>query len=78
MEHIICCYDSENERVTIRADDAVIGELKEIKVDNVAFVVQSLIRMYQQVNNNKKNKLWVIILFQKHQLKYLTIQTEIL
>ena len=53
MEHIICCYDSENERVTIRADDAVIGELKEIKVDNVAFVVQSLIRMYQVVFNIK-------------------------
>ena len=53
MEHIICCYDYENERVTIRADDAVIGELKEIKVDNVAFVVQSLIRMYQVVFNIK-------------------------
>ncbi|MBQ8602686.1 MAG: hypothetical protein IJ413_09160 [Bacteroides sp.] len=53
MKNIICHYDSENERVTIRADDAVIGELREIKVDNVAFVVQSLIRMYQVVFNIK-------------------------
>lgn len=55
MKNIICCYDSDNERVTIRADDAVIGELREIKVDNVAYVVQSLMKIYQQVNNNNKN-----------------------
>lgn len=53
MKNIICCYDSENERVTIRADDAVIGELREIKVDNVAYVVQSLMKMYQVVFNIK-------------------------
>lgn len=53
MKNIICNYDSENERVTIRADDAVIGELREIKVDNVAFVVQSLTKMYQIVFNIK-------------------------
>lgn len=53
MKYIICHYDSENERVTIRADDTVIGELREIKVENVAFVVQSLIRIYQIVFNIK-------------------------
>jgi len=53
MKHIICHYDSDNERVTIRADDTIIGELRVIKVDNVAFVVQSLIRMYQIVFNIK-------------------------
>ena len=53
MKNIICCYDSDNERVTIRADDTVIGELREIKVDNVAFVVQSLMKMFQVVFNLK-------------------------
>ena len=33
MKNIICYYDSENERVAIRADDIVIGELREIKVE---------------------------------------------
>lgn len=53
MKNIICCYDSDNERVTIRADDTVIGELREIKVDNVTFVVQSLMKMFQVVFNLK-------------------------
>ena len=53
MKHIICCYDSENERVTIRADDTVIGELREIDIDSVAYVVQSLTKMYQIVFNIK-------------------------
>ncbi len=53
MKYIICHYDSENERVTIRADDTVIGELREIDIDSVAYVVQSLTKMYQIVFNIK-------------------------
>lgn len=53
MKHFLYKYDSDNERVTIRADDTVIGELREIKVDNVTFVVQSLMKMFQVVFNLK-------------------------
>ena len=53
MKNIICYYDSDNERVTIRADDTVIGELRGIKVDYFAYVVQSLTKMYQIVFNIK-------------------------
>lgn len=53
IKNIICYYDSENERVTIRADDTVIGELRKIKVDNVAYVVKSLMEIYQIVFNIK-------------------------
>ena len=51
MKHIICCYDSDNERVTIRIDDMVIGELREIKVDNLAYVVQTITKIYHRVSN---------------------------
>lgn len=53
MNRIICKYDSDKERVTIRADDTTIGELRKIKVDNVALVIKSLMEMYQQVYNFK-------------------------
>lgn len=51
MTAILYKYDSDNERVTIRADDKVIGELREIKVDNVSFVMQKLMEMYRQKFN---------------------------
>ena len=59
MEKIICEYDSDNECVTIRTDDKEIGELREIKVDNVALVIKSTMEMFQQVYNfkNKTNGL---------------------
>lgn len=53
MKKIIYKCDSDNERVTIKADDTVVGELREIKVDYVAFVVKSIMEMYQQVYNLK-------------------------
>lgn len=53
MKHIICYYNSDNERVTIRADDTIIGELREIKVDNVAYVTKTLMEMYRQMFNLK-------------------------
>ena len=53
MKHMFFYYNSDNERVTIRADDTVIGELREIKVDNVSFVIKTLQEMYQQVLNFK-------------------------
>lgn len=53
MKRIINKYDSENEHVTIRADDTVIGELKEIDIDSVAYVVQRLTEMHQIVLNKK-------------------------
>ena len=49
MKHMIYDYDSNNERVTIRADDIVIGELRDIKVYNVAYVIKTLQEMYQQI-----------------------------
>lgn len=54
MKHIIYSYDSDKERVTIRADDKVIGILSEINIDSVAFVIQTIIAMYQEIKNNKK------------------------
>ena len=51
MNNIIYIYDSDYERVTIRADDTVIGELSEIKVENVSFVIKTLLEMYQQMYN---------------------------
>ena len=54
MNIIIYIYDSDYERVTIRADDIVIGVLRDVKVDNVAFVIKTLQEMYQQVINFKK------------------------
>lgn len=56
MKNIICYYDSDNERVTIRADDTVIGESRGIKVDYFAYVVQSLIKIYKRMYNLKNNK----------------------
>ena len=53
MKHMIFYYNSDNERVTIRADDTVIGELRKVKVDNVAFVIKTLQGMYQQLYNLK-------------------------
>ena len=53
MNNIVYKYDSDYERVTIRVDDIVIGVLKEIKVDNVAFVIQALQEIYQQMFNKK-------------------------
>ena len=52
MRHIIYSYDSDKERVTIRADDKVIGILSEINIDSVVFVVQT-IAMSQKIKNNK-------------------------
>lgn len=54
MKHIICFYDSDNQRVTIRADDKVIGELREIDIDSVAYVVQSLMEMFNRMYKLKK------------------------
>lgn len=51
MNNIIYIYDSDYERVTIRADNTVIGELSEVKVDNVSFVIKTLQEMYQQMYN---------------------------
>lgn len=51
MKHMICCYDSDNEQVTIRIDDMVIGELRDIKVDNLAYVVQTITKIYHRVYN---------------------------
>ena len=53
MKHIICSYDSEKERVTIKADDIVIGTLSEIKVDNVAFVIQTATVILNFKNRNR-------------------------
>ena len=53
MKHMIYYYDYENERVTIRADNIVIGNLSEINVDNVSFVIKTLMEMYQQLYNLK-------------------------
>lgn len=53
MRHIIYSYDSDKERVTIRADDKVIGILSEINIDSVVFVIQTIIAMYQKIKNNK-------------------------
>ena len=53
MKNMIFYYNSDNERVTIRADDTVIGELRKVKVDNVAFVIKTLQGMYQQLYNLK-------------------------
>ena len=55
MNNIVYKYDSDYERVTIRVDDIVIGVLREIKVDNVAFVIQALQEIYQQMFNKKVN-----------------------
>lgn len=52
MKHIIYSYDSDKERVTIRADDKVIGILSEINIDSVVFVIQTIIAMYQKIKNN--------------------------
>jgi len=59
MKKIIYKYDSDNERVTIKADNTVVGELREIKVDNLALVIKSTMEMFQQVYNfkNKTNGL---------------------
>lgn len=56
MKYILYKYNSENERVTIRADDTVIGELREIKVDSVAYAMKSLMEIYQRMYNLKNNK----------------------
>lgn len=53
MKHMIYYYDYENERVTIRTDNIVIGNLSEINVDNVSFVIKTLMEMYQQLYNLK-------------------------
>ena len=53
MRHIICSYDSEKERVTIRADDKVIGTLNEIKIENAAFVIQMAMAIYKKIINIK-------------------------
>lgn len=55
MKSIICSYDSDKERVTIRADDKLIGILCEINIDSVAFVIQTIIAMYQNIKNFKNN-----------------------
>ena len=55
MKYIPYKYNSDNERVTIRADNTVIGELSKVKVDNVADVVKSLMEVYQRMYNLKKN-----------------------
>ena len=55
MKPIICSYYPDKERVTIRADDKVIGILSEINIDSVAFVIQTIIAMYQNIKNFKNN-----------------------
>ena len=54
MKYIICCYDSEKERVTIRADDKVIGTLSEIKIENAAHAIQMAMVIYKKSFNIKK------------------------
>jgi len=56
MKYILYKYDSDNERVTIRSDDTVIGDLREIKVDSVAYAMKSLMEIYQRMYNLKNNK----------------------
>ena len=51
MKQQIHRYDSDNEQVTIRIDDMVIGELREIKVDYLAYVVQTITKIYHRVYN---------------------------
>ena len=62
MRHIIYSYDSDKERVTIRADDKVIGILSEINIDSVAFVIQTIIAMYQEIKNKNSIEYEKIIL----------------
>ncbi len=54
MKHIICSYDSEKERVTIKADDIVIGTLSEIKIENAAVTIQTATAVYKNNFNVKK------------------------
>ena len=53
MKYILYKYDSDYERVTIRADDIVIGTLSEIKVDNVVFVIQTATIILNFKNRNR-------------------------
>jgi hypothetical protein len=62
MKSIICSYDSDKERVTIRADDKVIGILSEINIDSVAFVIQTATAMYQEIKNKNSIEYEKIIL----------------
>jgi hypothetical protein len=62
MKHIIYSYDSDKERVTIRADDKVIGILSEINIDSVAFVIQTATAMYQEIKNKNSIEYEKIIL----------------
>lgn len=62
MKHIIYSYDSDKERVTIRADDKVIGILSEINIDSVVFVIQTIIAMYQEIKNKNSIEYEKIIL----------------
>lgn len=62
MKPIICSYYPDKERVTIRADDKVIGILSEINIDSVAFVIQTIIAMYQEIKNKNSIEYEKIIL----------------
>lgn len=62
MKPIICSYYPDKERVTIRADDKVIGILSEINIDSVAFVIQTIIAMYQEFKNKNSIEYEKIIL----------------
>ena len=48
-------YDPNDKRISIKTDDTVIGELREVEVDNVYFVIKTLQEMYQQMFNKKVN-----------------------
>ena len=62
MKPIICSYYPDKERVTIRADDKVIGILSEINIDSVAFVIQTATAMYQEIKNKNSIEYEKIIL----------------
>ena len=62
MKSIICSYDSDKERVTIRTDDKLIGILCEINIDSVAFVIQTATAMYQEIKNKNSIEYEKIIL----------------
>ena len=57
MKHIICSYDSEKERVTIKADDIVIGTLSEIKIENAAVTIQTATTVNKKNYNVKKQEI---------------------
>lgn len=57
MNNIIYIYDSDYERVTIRADDTVVETLSEIKIENAAVTIQTATAVYKNNFNVKKQEI---------------------